>query len=250
MKGLGFWRQGFLALALCFGFWSAAWPLTAWASDKAVETVWLGEPEHVWWETDTLGKWSSVKNAREYQVKLYIADGAERDEENWRDFDPEDEGLECVLTVRTSEQSYDFRDYMDDLHTYFFAVRAAPMLKEQAYVKYGNWASSPDIDFKESSVIGLTGGVWRNYLEGSRYEDAEGNLLGGGWHLIQGDWYLFDGNGYRLTGWQDVDGIRYYLGTDGRMATGWFVYDGRWYYADSDSGQIQTGWVMTEPGKH
>ena len=186
MKGLKLGSRFFLALVLCvsFGFGGTAVPFTAWASDKELETVWLGEPEHVWWETDTLGKWSSVKQAHEYQVKLYIADEAERDEENWREFNPEDEGLECVLTVRTSEKSYDFQDYMDDLHTYFFAVRAVPLLKEQAYVNSGNWVASPDIDFKEWKVIGLTGGTWRNYLEGSRYEDAEGNMLGEGWHLI------------------------------------------------------------------
>ncbi len=63
--------------------------------------------------------------------------------------------------------------------------------------------------------MGLTGGTWRNYLEGSRYEDADGNLLGGGWHLIQGEWYLFDEDGYRLTGWQEADGQMYYLNGDG-----------------------------------
>lgn len=218
------------------------------ASDKAVETVYLGVPEHVWWETDTQGKWTSVKKAHEYQVKLYIADYADRDEENWRKFDPEDEGLEAVFTVRTTETSYDFSKYMNDLHSYFFAVRATPRVSEQAYVVSGDWAASPDVDYRGKLVQGMTGGKWRNYLEGSRYEDEDGNLLGGGWHLIQGDWYLMDENGYRMNGWQTADdGIRYYLGDDGRLATGWFVYDGEWYYAGKD-GQIQTGWVMTKPG--
>lgn len=211
------WYGAALSLALCLGLAAGgkASSLTAWASDTEVETIWLGEPEHVWWETDTTGKWSSVKKAHEYQVKLYIADEAERDEENWREFDPADEGLECVLTVRTCSQTYDFRDYMDDLHTYFFAVRAVPLIKEQAYVEAGEWVASPDVDFKEAAVMGLTGGIWRNYLEGSRYEDADGNLLGGGWHLIQGEWYLFDEDGYRLTGWQEADGQMYYLNGDG-----------------------------------
>lgn len=218
------------------------------ASDKAVETVYLGTPEHVWWETDTQGKWSSVKKAHEYQVKLYISDYADRDEENWRKFDPEDEGLEAVMTKRTSETSCDFSEYMNDLHSYFFVVRATPKISEQAYVVSGDWAASPDVDYRGSAVQGMTGGKWRNYLEGSRYEDADGNLLGGGWHLIQGDWYLMDENGYRMSGWQTADdGARYYLGDDGRLATNWFVYDGEWYYAGKD-GQIQTGWVMTKPG--
>ena len=56
--------------------------MTALASDKAVDWVYLGEPKYVWWETDTVGKWSSVSKAHEYQVKLYIADNIERDEDN------------------------------------------------------------------------------------------------------------------------------------------------------------------------
>ena len=29
--------------------------LTAYASDKEVEMVWLGKPVHVWWDTETIG---------------------------------------------------------------------------------------------------------------------------------------------------------------------------------------------------
>lgn len=217
------------------------------ASDHAVETVVLGEPEHVWWETDTVVKWSSVKNAREYQVKLYISDNAERDEENWKDVDFEDEGLETAAVIRTSGTSYDFSQYLNDLHTYFAAVRAVPQVKEQAYVKAGGWVGSPDVDFREKQVIGTTGGKWRNYLEGSRYQTEDGSYLAEGWQLIEGDWYFLDASGYRLSGWQNVDGARYYLGEDGRMASGWFVCENNWYYAD-DQGKIVTGWVMDKPG--
>lgn len=224
-------------------------PRQAYASDKPVDTVYLGEPEYVWWETDTAGSWSSVKKAHEYQVKLFISDYVERDEEDWREVDLEDEELKAVLTIRTSERSFDFREYMDDLHTYFFAVRAVPKVSEQAYVEAGDWVGSPDLDFKQESVIGITEGTWRNYLEGSRYETEDGTYLGEGWHLIRGDWYLLDENGYRLTGWQERDGYRYYLNEAGCMAEGWFVFDGNWYYAN-DSGQMQTGWVMDEPGKY
>ena len=187
------------------------------ASDHAVETVVLGEPEHVLWETDTVVKWSSVKNAREYQVKLYISDNAERDEENWKDVDFEDEGLETAAVIRTSGTSYDFSQYLNDLHTYFAAVRAVPQVKEQAYVKAGGWVGSPDVDFREKQVIGTTGGKWRNYLEGSRYQTEDGSYLAEGWQLIEGDWYFLDASGYRLSGWQNVDGARYYLGEDGKM---------------------------------
>lgn len=217
------------------------------ASDKPVETVYLGEPEHVWWESSSLGKWTPVARAHEYQVKLYLADCVDRDQEDQRSFDPEAEGLEAVMTRRTQDTSCDFSEYMNDLHAYFFVVRATPRVSEQAYVVKGSWIASPDMDFRENPGRGITGGTWRNYLEGSRYEDADGQFLPGGWQLIEGYWYLLDEHGYRLTGWQSVDGTRYYLGTGGRMAAGWFMWEDHWYYADSD-GRLQSGRVMTQPG--
>lgn len=204
------------------------------ASDRAIETVYLGAPKHVWWENDTLGKWSPVTGAHEYQVKLYLADDVDRDEENPRSFDPEAEGLEAVMTRRTADTSCDFSEYMNDLHVYFFAVRAVPRVNEQAYVVSGSWIASLDMDFRERTVRGITGGKWRNYLEGSRYEDADGQFLSGGWQLIAGYWYLLDENGFRLTGWQTTEDGRYYLGTDSKMATGWFLWEDAWYYADPD----------------
>ena len=91
------------------------------------------------------------------------------------DFD--DEGMEeaeCVMTKRTGETSCDFSAYMDDLHTYFFVVRATPKVSEQAYVKAGSWVGSPDADYRAAQVIGYTDGKWRNYLEGSRYQLEDG----------------------------------------------------------------------------
>lgn len=239
----------FLAVVPGAAAGASAAAVTTYASDKAVETVYLGEPKYVWWETDTVGKWSSVKGAHEYQVKLYRADSVDRDEDNWRAADFEDEGMEAVMTKRTSETSCDFTEYMSDLHTYFFVVRATPKVSEQAYVVSGSWVASPDMDFKEKQTIGITTGKWRNYLTGSRYETEDGTYLSGGWHLIRGSWYLFDEGGFRLTGWQTDDGKRYYLGENGQMATGWFVWEGNWYYAGKD-GAMQTGWVMDKPGKY
>lgn len=228
-------------------------PGVVYAADKAVETVYLGAPKHIWWETETVGKWSSVSQAHEYQVKLYVADDVDRDEENWRMVDFDDESMvdaECVMTRRTSQTSCDFTEYMNDLHSYFFVVRATPKVSEQAYVVAGDWVASQDVDFRGSENQGITEGKWRNYLEGSRYEDGDGNFLPGGWHRIRGSWYLLDEGGYRLKGWQTVDGNRYYLSEDdGRMATGWFVWEDHWYYADK-SGVLQTGWVMDTPGNY
>ncbi len=245
-------RSVLLAAACVMILFAMIGKLRVYASDKAVETIELGTPEHVWWETDTTGKWSSVKKAHEYQVKLYIADSVDRDEENWRKVNFDDESMEeaqCVMTKRTGETSCDFSAYMDDLHTYFFVVRATPKVSEQAYVKAGSWVGSPDVDYREKQVIGYTNGKWRNYLEGSRYQLEDGSYLGSGWQLVEANWYLFDENGYRLTGWQEQDGKRYYLGETGQLATGWFVWNEQWYYADK-TGAMQTGWVMTEPGKY
>lgn len=228
-------------------------PIAVYASDKPVDTVYLGTSKHVWWETDTLGKWSSISKAHEYQVKLYVADYVDRDEENWRTIDFDDESMldaECVMSKRTSDTSCDFSEYMNDLHSYFFVVRATPKVSEQAYVEAGDWVASQNVDFRGTTVQGITEGKWRNYLEGSKYEDGDGNFLTGGWQLIKGNWYLLDASGYRLMGWQDAEGKRYYLSeTDGRMTTGWIVWNDAWYYMGKD-GSMQTGWVMPLPGKY
>lgn len=236
-----------------------AMQMQAYASDKAVDTVYLGTSKHAWWETDTVGKWSSVSKAHEYQVKLYLADDLDLNVDDEEDgavtltdakLNELTQDAECVMMKRTSQTSYDFSLYMKDLRTYLFVVRPVPKLSEQQYVKAGNWTVSPIADFKENQVQGITGGKWRNYLEGTKYETEDGSFLTGGWQRIQGVWYLFDENGYRLSGWQNVNGARYYLDEEsGMLATGWFVWNENWYYADK-SGAIQTGWIMDKPGKY
>lgn len=224
-------------------------PISAMASDKAVEDVYLGTPKYVYWETNTVGKWSSVKSAHEYQVKLYETDDLDLEDINWENYNFVENDVAALTTKRTTELSADFSGYMKDGHSYVFIVRAVPKTNERAYVESGEWKASDEQDFRGKKVIGETGGKWRNYLEGSKYETAEGTFLGSGWQLIQSNWYLLNDQGYRLTGWQSVDGVSYYLGDEGRMATGWFAWNENWYYADKN-GAIQTGWVMTEPGKY
>lgn len=247
-----------VVLAGCAG--ASVWPvMQVYASDKAVETVYLGTSRHAWWDTDTVGRWNSVSKAHEYQVKLYLADDLDldTDEEDGGAVTLTDSKLneltqdaECVMMKRTTQTSYDFSPYMKDLYTYVFVVRAVPKLSEQQYVKSGDWIVSPTADFKENQVQGITGGKWRNYLEGTKYETEDGTFLAGGWQRIQGVWYLFDENGYRLSGWQTVDNIRYYLNEEsGMLATGWFVWGDNWYYADK-TGAVQTGWVMDQPGNY
>lgn len=217
------------------------------ASDRPVENVCLAEPKHVWWESDTVGKWSSVNKAHEYQVKLYLSDNIDQDRENPGYFDIETAETDAVMTWRTTDTSCDFSEYMNDLHSYFFVVRATPKISEQAYVISSRWVFSPETDLREKPIQGITGGKWRNYPEGSRYETEEGQFLPEGWQLIQGRWYLLDEKGYRLKGWQDLEDGRYYLEEDGKMATGWFVWEDHWYYADKN-GRLQSGQVMTKPG--
>ncbi len=229
---------------------------TAYASDKEVEEITLGTPKHAWWESDTVGKWTSVKKAHEYQVKLYIADDVEieynENTEKWAYYYDDDEGadpLDAVAVIRTGETSCDFSEYMKDQHSYFFVVRATPRVSEMAYVNNGSWKVSPEIDFRGKLVQGITTGKWRNYLEGSRYDTGEGEYLTDGWQLIYGKWYYLADGGYRQTGWCTVDDETYYLDEYGVMATGWFYQNDSWYYANK-SGVVQTGWVMPQPGKY
>lgn len=221
--------------------------MSVYASDKAVETVQLGKAAHVWWDSDTVGAWSSVKKAHEYQVKLYLSDDVERDEENGNYIDADGLGLEAEAVYRVTENRCDFTEHMSDLHTYFFTVQAVPRLNEQAYVMAGEKMASPDTKFQGKQVLGITEGTWRNYLEGSRYETADGTYLPSGWHLIRGSWYYLDEQGYRVSGWQEIENCRYYFDDYGKMQKGWISLEDNWYYADSD-GVIQTGWVMTKPG--
>ena len=250
MKSKKTWTRAAFGMILMLGLvLGRGEALVVLASDQEVERICLKEPEGIWWETATTGRWSSVKYAHEYQVKLFLADNITRDEENWKVFDYEDEDLETVMTARTSARSMDFREYMEDGHTYFFAVRATPKINEQAYIEAGDWAASPNLNLEHETVIGLTGGIWRNYLKGSQYEDENGEVLGGGWHRIEGAWYLFDEEGYRLTGWQKEGDQWYYLDENGKMQTGWIWYDGSWYYTNKD-GQMETGRIMTQPGEY
>lgn len=179
-----------VAVALFTAVFAAAPQFSSCASDKAVEIVYLGTPAHVWWETDTTGKWSSVSKAHEYQVKLYIADGVDRDEDNWRKVDFDDEGMkeaECVMTKRTGETSCDFSAYMDDLHTYFFVVRATPKVSEQGYR--------------------LTG--WQE-RDGNRYYLGENGQLATGWFVWNDNWYYSDKTGVMQTGWVMTEPGKYY----------------------------------------
>ncbi len=223
----------------------------AFAGDKEVEDFYLQVPEHVRWETSTVAYWSNVKGAREYQVKLYDSYyiDIEETEDGSYDIDWQDEDLEAVVTKRLSDNEYDFSEYMEDGRTYFFVVKATPALNQQAYVIESNWVVSSENSLAGKTVIGITGGKWRNYLEGSQYETMDGEILLEGWHLIQGSWYYLDENGYRKSGTIQVGDEYYYLMSDGKLAIGWIPYENTWYYSN-EKGELQTGWIMDVPGEY
>lgn len=223
--------------------------MPTYASDKAVDTTYLGTPEHVRWESDTVGSWTSVSKAQEYQVKLYCADFIGRDEESLQDFDWEEAEEEVVMVQRTTAQRMNFTDYMQDGYTYFYAVRAVPKLSQQETVKAGDWVASADVDFRNKQVIGIIEGTWRYFLAGTMYELEDGTFLSNGWSYIRGEWYLFDESGYRLTGAQYLDGKSYYLDEEGVLQIGWMQFGENWYYSD-ENGVLQAScWIEYLPGQ-
>lgn len=218
------------------------------ASDKDVEHIYLATPEHVRWESDTVGSWSSVSKAKEYQVKLYRADFIARDEDDLQDFDWEEAEEEVVMVQRTTAKQMNFTDYMQDGYTYFFAVRAVPQLNQQAYVNAGEWVASVDVDLRNQQVIGITDGTWRYFLEGTMYELDDGTFLSGGWNFIKGYWYLFNELGYRMSGAQYIDGKSYYLNEEGILEIGWIQLGENWYYSDDDGVLQANCWIEYLPG--
>lgn len=192
----------------------------------AAETVQLEAAENTWWEDDTTAAWTSVKKAKQYQVRLY-----------------ENDISVVKLTVDTNRA--DFKDYMQDGYQYYFEVRAVAKNSEQSYVEDGPWVSSRTVELADR---GDTFGRWRNYADGNKYQMEDGTFASGGWKLISGSWYYFDDNGYSKTGWMEDKGTHYFLSEDGRMAKGWKEIDGFWYYFQKD-GSMAVGWVQPEPGK-
>ncbi|WP_103230681.1 N-acetylmuramoyl-L-alanine amidase family protein [Clostridium sp. chh4-2] len=205
---------------------SALMVILASAPAFSAEPVQLEGAENTWWEDDTTAAWTSVKKAKQYQVRLY-----------------ENEVSVVKLTVNTNRA--DFKDYMQDGYQYYFEVRAVAKNSEQSYVEDGPWVSSKTVDMSDR---GDTSGRWRNYADGNKYQMEDGSLASDGWKLISGSWYYFDGNGYSKTGWLEDGGSRYFLSEDGRMTKGWREIGGYWYYFQKD-GAMSVGWVQPEPGK-
>ena len=200
--------------------------LTAAYPAFGAETVQLEAAENTWWEDDTTAAWTSVKKAKQYQVRLY-----------------ENEVSVAKLTVNTNRA--DFNDYMQDGYQYYFEVRAVARNSEQSYVEDGPWVTSKTVELSDR---GDTTGRWRNYADGNKYQMEDGSMAVSGWKLISGTWYHFDDYGYAITGWLEDNGSRYFLDEEGKMAKGWTEIGGFWYYFQKD-GAMASGWIQPEPGK-
>ncbi|MFR5601905.1 MAG: hypothetical protein ACLTKI_05915 [Lachnospiraceae bacterium] len=188
----------------------------------------LGEPEWIRWD-GTTAVWDSVSKASQYQVKLYE--------------DEEDSEVIVKLTVDTNRA--DLGSYMENGVDYYVSVRAVAKMSQSGYVTDGQWVDSPVLQGVDR---GYTGGKWRNYQAGNRYETETGAYLGAGWQRVEGSWYYMDQNGYTRSGWLPLEDATYYLSENGSMMTGWQELDGSWYYFQED-GAMKTGWLMTQPGQ-
>lgn len=164
--------------------------------------------------------WDPLEGSKEYEVRLY------RDEKS-------------VVTVKTTDSSYNFANNMDREGSYTFRVRAIASYNSRA----GEWSDySEDYYIDEDEVWYYGGsGAWQQNARGWWYAYSGGGYPRSCWKLIDNAWYYFDGEGYMTTGWRRIDGNYYYLGPDGKMRTGWQQIDGAWYYLDG-SGVRTTDW--------
>lgn len=209
----------------------------------------LGVPEQIAWasEKSSVVKWSAVKYATDYKVKVYQDDKVIREE-----------------TVTT--RSFDAGKYFNgDSEVYVSVTAVATSGANRQYIRQGEEAfvSGSDVDWEDRES---TYGVW----SGNRYmisDDGDDSVYAKGWVEIFGKWYFFSDNEALQTGWIQYDGKRYYsdsegvmqvgwvkpkdsdswfyFRTSGEMATGWLAAGapGTWYYMGSD-GAMKTGWIQ------
>ena len=209
--------------------------------------VWLEAPEEAGWSASNHMKavWKKVDYATGYQIRLY------RDDYYLR-------------TIDATGTSKDLSEYMGREGNYYYEIRAVGKTTNDAkYRKSSEYIVSSD---RYLDDLGDTEGSWKNYADGKKYVDENGQIVTSQWYRILGTWYYFDENGYMVTGWRMVNNKWYYLGNDGKMVTGWqkingtyyyfrgwggmyrstfFQLGGETYYADAD-GKMVTGWLSKE----
>lgn len=207
------------------GMVSAMCMLPAFAAEK------LEAPETAEWSTsvETKATWDKVENANGYQVRLYFND-------------------EYIKTIDSKTTRIDLADYMTTEGWYHFEVRA--VVENKNGVKDPDWESSDYTSSEAQKIenLGNTDGTWKNYVDGKKYQKADGSLVKSQWYRILGKWYCFDDEGYMVTGWKKDGNNWYYLNSEGTMETGWLLDGTKWYYLDED-GVMKTGWFMANPGQ-
>jgi hypothetical protein len=192
----------------------------------------LGRPEQVVWKSKTSAvvKWSDVKYATGYLVKVYHGDKVVKQE-----------------TVKG--KSFDAGKYFNGEDQVYVSVAAvATDGANSKYISRGEetFVSGTDVEweYKESTY-----GVW----QGNRYRITEDGdkpaEYAKGWIEIFGKWYFFNDNGILQTGWIQDGNRKYYANSEGMMQTGWLQPKDQkaWYYFLS-SGEMATGWVAGAPG--
>lgn len=173
--------------------------------------VWLEAPEEAGWSASNHMKavWKKVDYATGYQIRLY------RDDYYLR-------------TIDATGTSKDLSEYMGREGNYYYEIRAVGKTTNDAkYRKSSEYIVSSD---RYLDDLGDTEGSWKNYADGKKYVDENGQIVISQWYRILGTWYYFDENGYMVTGWRMVNNKWYYLGSDGKMVTGWKQIGGVWYY--------------------
>ena len=191
--------------------------------------VWLETPDEAGWSASNHMKavWKKVDYATGYQIRLY------RDDYYLR-------------TIDATGTSKDLSEYMGREGNYYYEIRAVGKTTNDAkYRKSSEYIVSSD---RYLDDLGDTEGSWKNYADGKKYVDENGQIVTSQWYRILGTWYYFDENGYMVTGWRMVNNKWYYLGNDGKMVIGWKQIGGVWYYMDAD-GAMATGWRQTAPGQ-
>ena len=193
----------------------------------AAERYYFPIPEEAYWGGGQSGiaHWKKVEKAKEYEVVLYCGDTR-------------------VKRVYAKGTKTDLSEFMENDQVYTFAVRAVPVDSQKNY-RAGDWLFSEELIV---DWLGTTGGRWRNYTMGKKYQREDQTYCANGWEMIHGDWYYFNADGFAQTGWIQVEDKQYYLDEEGKMQTEWLWWGDAWYYLDRN-GVMQTGWIQSEPGQ-
>lgn len=189
-------------------------------------------------DSDGVGSWDEVDDAKKYEVRFYRGSTA----------------IGSSETTKNTE--YYFGSLIDKSGNYSFKVRAIGIDNEKTDWIESNsryFSFDPDLDdpikfsggnSKKNSGSSQTDTTtekgWVSDNGGWWYRKEDGSYPAGEWFFTDENWFHFDANGYMQTGWITDGGLQYYLnpvsdGTLGRMITGWHWIDGRCYYFNPSS---------------